>query len=143
LLIKAVQGRSKDELLSSYLWHYGPLAPKIDYIARGSFKEKHPPEIRGTGYVVHSLEAALWAFYRTTSFREGCLLAVNLGDDADTTGAIFGQLAGAYYGERAIPRAWKSKIAKREQIEDLADWLFERTVGISCRSKNTALPSNG
>jgi ADP-ribosylglycohydrolase len=59
--------------------------------AAGSFKRKEPPEIRGTGYVVESLEAALWAFARPSSFWEGALLAVNLGDDADTTGAIYGQ----------------------------------------------------
>jgi ADP-ribosyl-[dinitrogen reductase] hydrolase len=78
----------------------------------------------GTGYVVRSLEAALWAFYRSDSFRDGCLLAVNLGDDADTTGAIFGQLAGAYYAEDGIPQSWRGKLAKRELIESFADRLF-------------------
>ena len=72
-------------------WDEHPLTPEIDEIARGSFREREPPEIRGSGYVVRSLEAALWAFDRSESFREGCLLAVNLGDDADTTGAVFGQ----------------------------------------------------
>ncbi|MDP2644144.1 MAG: ADP-ribosylglycohydrolase family protein [Desulfobacterales bacterium] len=74
------------------------LCPEIDEIACGSFKRKEPPQIVGSGYVVKSLEAALWAFARSSSFREGCLFAVNLGDDADTTGAIYGQLAGAFYG---------------------------------------------
>jgi len=64
---------------------------------------KDPPVIVGSGYVVKSLEAALWAFSRSSDFREGCLLAVNLGNDADTTGAIYGQLAGAYYGVEGIP----------------------------------------
>jgi ADP-ribosyl-[dinitrogen reductase] hydrolase len=76
-------------------------------VARGSFKSKQPPVIKGTGYVVNALEAALWAFYRSESFREGGLLAVNLGDDADTTGAIYGQLAGAYYGVEQIPSEWR------------------------------------
>jgi ADP-ribosyl-[dinitrogen reductase] hydrolase len=74
---------------------------------------------------VESLEAALWAFSRSDSFREGALLAVNLGDDADTTGAIYGQLAGAFYGEEAIPPAWKAKLAKRELITDSADRLID------------------
>ncbi|HBY77548.1 MAG TPA: ADP-ribosylglycohydrolase, partial [Cyanobacteria bacterium UBA11148] len=71
----------------------------------------------GTGYVVKSLEAALWAFYHSQSFEEGCLLAVNLGDDADTTGAVYGQLAGAFYGEQGIPQSWRDKLAYRDLIE--------------------------
>ena len=69
--------------------------PEIAEIAAGSFKQKNPPAIAGTGYVVKSLEAALWAFYyRSSTFERGALLAANLGDDADTTSALFGQLAG-------------------------------------------------
>ena len=130
LLVGAVNGVSKDELLSERYspvpgyWTESPLAPKIDEIARGSFKRREPPEIRGTGYVVKSLEAALWAFYRGDSFREGCLLAVNLGDDADTTGAIYGQLAGAFYGEQGIPEAWRARLAQRPLIESFAEQLF-------------------
>lgn len=74
----------------------------------------------GTRYVVRSLEAALWAFYRSDSFRDGCLLAVNLGGEADTTGAI----VGAYYGEDGIPQSWRGKRAKKEWIESSADQLF-------------------
>jgi ADP-ribosylglycohydrolase len=76
-------------------WKRHALTPEIVEIANG-FKHKEPPEIIGTGFVVRSLEAALWAFHRSDSFREGALRAVNLGDDADTTAAIYGQLAGAY-----------------------------------------------
>lgn len=67
-------------------------------IAAGSFRRRNPPKIRGTGHVVRSLEAALWAFHRSSDFRDGALLAVNLGDDADATGAVYGQIAGAFYG---------------------------------------------
>jgi ADP-ribosylglycohydrolase len=88
-----------------------------------SFKQKNPPEIRGTGYVARSLEAALWAFYHGNSFREGSLLAVNLGEDADTTGAVYGQLAGAYYGEAGIPEKWR--VAWRERIEQYAEKLYD------------------
>src|SRR5437879_1439712 len=76
-------------------WDEHPLTSEIDEIACGSFRHREPPEIEGTGYVVKSLEAALWAFHRGGSFQEGCLMAVNLGDDADTTEAVYGQLAGA------------------------------------------------
>jgi len=98
---------------------------EIDEIASGSFKHRNPPEIRGAGYVVQSLEAALWAFYHSNSFREGCLLAVNLGDDADTTGAVYGQLAGAFYGEQGIPQTWRLRLAQCHLIESLAGQLLE------------------
>jgi len=70
------------------------------------------------------LEAALWAFHRGASFREGCLLAVNLGDDADTTGAVYGQLAGAYYGEAMIPEEWRRKLTQHDLIVGLANRLL-------------------
>ena len=130
LISGAVNGASKKKLLSDHFspvpgyWKEKPLVAEIDEIASGSFKHKSPPQIRGTGYVVKSLEAALWAFYHSDSFREGCLLAVNLGDDADTTGAVYGQLAGAFYGEEEIPESWRSKLALRDLIESFADRIF-------------------
>jgi ADP-ribosylglycohydrolase len=98
---------------------------EIKEIAAGSFKGRQPPEIKGTGYVVKSLEAALWAFYHSNSFEEGCLKTVNLGDDADTTGAIYGQLAGACYGKEGILESWRAKLAKHDLIQSFADQLFE------------------
>jgi ADP-ribosyl-[dinitrogen reductase] hydrolase len=92
-------------------------------VARGSFKRRRPPEIVGSGYVVRSLEAALWAFHTTDDFAAGCLAAANLGDDADTTAAIYGQLAGVYYGLDAIPEDWRRRVAMRAMIIDLADAL--------------------
>ena len=130
LIIGSIEGRSKEELLSpgfcpvSNLWKEKPLAPKIAAISDGSFKEKDPPEIRGTGYVVDCLEAALWAFYRSSDFKTGVLLAVNLGEDADTTGAVYGQLAGAFYGVDGIPREWRDKIAMRSLIGEYAGKLL-------------------
>ena len=130
LIVGAVNGASKEELLAGHYspvetyWQQCPLVHEIDEIAAGSYKRKKPPEIEGTGYVVKSLEAALWAFYQSDSFRSGCLLALNLGDDADTTGAVFGQLAGAYYGEDSIPQSWRDKLAKKRLIESFADQLF-------------------
>jgi ADP-ribosylglycohydrolase len=83
----------------------------------------------GSGFVVRSLEAALWAFHRPDSFREGALRAVNLGDDVDTTGAIYGQLAGAYYGINAIPRDWIERLALCELISEKATALFDFSNG--------------
>ncbi|MCB0196589.1 MAG: ADP-ribosylglycohydrolase family protein [Anaerolineae bacterium] len=148
LLIGAVNGVEKSELLAERYspiagyWQENPLAPEIDAVAAGSFKTKMPPlspnpivgklgfsatnesHIKGTGYVVDSLEAALWAFYRSQSFEEGCLLAANLGDDADTTAAVYGQLAGAFYGEEGIPSKWRTLLTMRALIEDVADRLY-------------------
>jgi len=94
-----------------------PLHPEIAAVASGSFRRKAPPDIRGSGYVVRSLEAALWAFHDAADFRQAVLRAVNLGDDADTTGAVCGQLAGACWGEHGIPEAWRNGLAGRETIE--------------------------
>ena len=130
LIVGALKGADKEALLSDRYspvegcWEARPLVPEIDTIARGSFKHRDPPQIRGTGYVVDSLEAALWAFHRSSSFEEGCLMAVNLGDDADTTGAVYGQLAGAYYGVQAIPAHWRDKLTNRTMIESMGDALF-------------------
>jgi ADP-ribosyl-[dinitrogen reductase] hydrolase len=86
-------------------------------VAEGDFHEKQPPEIAGSGYVVKSLEAALWAFHDARDFREAVLRAVNLGDDADTTGAVCGQLAGACWGESGIPVEWLQALARKDMIE--------------------------
>ena len=130
LIAAAVNGVAKDVLLSerycpiSGYWEAHPLVAEIDEIAAGSFNRRQPPEIKGTGYVVKSLEAALWAFFNSSSFAEGCLLAVNLGDDADTTGAVYGQLAGAFYGEGGIPAKWRSPLAYLPLIASFGDRLF-------------------
>jgi len=131
LIAGALVGATKEDLLSNCYaplpdyWKEHTLVPEIEDIARGSFKEKNPPEIRGTGYVVRSLEAALWAFYKSKTFEEGCLMAVNLGDDADTTGAVYGQIAGAYYGEGGIPHEWVSRLALKTLVVSLADRFTE------------------
>ena len=131
LIVGAVMGENKANLLAQHyspaagLWEREPLCPEVDEVAGGSFASRQPPDIEGSGYVVRSLEAALWAFHRSDTFRQGCLLAVNLGDDADTTAAIYGQLAGAYYGIDGIPRGWRDVIARGELILGLADGLLE------------------
>ncbi|MDR2637249.1 MAG: ADP-ribosylglycohydrolase family protein, partial [Zoogloeaceae bacterium] len=93
------------------------------------YRTKTEEAIRGSGYVVESLEAALWAFARTESFAEAILMAANLGDDADTTAAVCGQVAGAYYGERGIPPHWLERLALRAEITALADALGRRREG--------------
>lgn len=130
LIVGALQEASKEELLSQKYspvkeyWLHRPLCPEIEEVSLGSFKTKEPPEIQGSGYVVRSLEAALWAFHKTDNYKDGCLLAVNLGDDADTTGAVYGQIAGAFYGEAELPENWRAKIAMPDVIKKFADKLF-------------------
>jgi ADP-ribosyl-[dinitrogen reductase] hydrolase len=95
-----------------------PLHPLIREVAKGSFRHKQPPDIEGSGWVVKSLEAALWAFHNAETFEEAVLRAVNLGDDADTTGAICGQLAGAFWGESNIPESLRSGLARIDMLEN-------------------------
>lgn len=129
IIVGALEGRSKEELLSERFvtdrLGASPLSPKVAEVLAGSYKDNEPPFIRGTGYVIKSLEAAFWAFFKSSTYEEGVLLAVNLGEDADTTAAVYGQLAGAYYGYEAIPKSWVEKLAYRELIEELATGLYE------------------
>ena len=131
LLFGALHGVNKSTLLSAGYcpveghWKERPLADKIAEIANGSFKHREPPDIKGSGYVVESLEAALWAFHKSRDFRDGALLAVNLGDDADTTGAIYGQIAGAYYGVKSIPAKWRDLLTMNDEITSMADSLYD------------------
>ena len=132
LIWGALNGIDKKELLSAYYspvngyWDEDEMVSDLSDVASGSFKKKNPPEIIGAGYVIQSLEAALWAFHNSDSFEEGVLKAVNLGDDADTTGAIYGQLAGAYYGLDGIPDRFKGKIVMKEVILSYAEGLYDK-----------------
>lgn len=130
LLVGALGGRAEDELIGggafapvAGLWEGKPLHPEIAAVAAGSFRAKQPPAIRGGGYVVEALEAALWAVHTTGGYEAAVLAASNLGDDADTTAAIAGQLAGALYGVEGIPARWRERVAMRDEILGLADAL--------------------
>jgi len=121
-LRRALAGASKEEML------FGTepeiiASPAIKAIARGAYRTKNVDEIHGTGYVVQSLEAALWCFLTTDTFKEAVLKAANLGDDADTTAAICGQIAGAFYGVSGIPTGWLERLAMREEINKLSEQL--------------------
>ncbi|MGB1257975.1 MAG: ADP-ribosylglycohydrolase family protein [Thiolinea sp.] len=123
ILRNALQGKDKFEVITEH--QETSYAAKIAAIQTGEFLMKSRHEIRGSGYVVDALEAALWCFYRTDSFREAVLRAANLGDDADTTAAICGQVAGAYYGYDGIPPEWLDKLYWRQEIVEMAEGLFK------------------
>ena len=106
----------------------GIRTPEILRIADGSYTEKGSENIRGNGYVVDSLEAALWGFWNSDSFEQAALMAANLAEDADTTAAICGQIAGAFYGERGIPRRWLEKLYMRTEISVLEGQLVSHSL---------------
>lgn len=141
LLIGALKGVSKEELLfNNYCvvpeyWNENSLSKNIKDIASGQYKNKTRDEIFATGYTVKTLEAALWAFYNTNSFEEGALLAVNLGNDADTVGAVYGQIAGAYYGMSGIPNKWINIVHQGLLIETMAEQLYQLAQSINKKSK--------
>lgn len=124
ILCRLLDGGGKASVVFDDSGHRWPTAEVIE-IARGGYRTRDQAAIEGSGYVIKSLEAALWSFATTESFEDAILRAANLGDDADTTAAVCGQLAGACYGAAGIPSRWLEKLAMREEIESLADRLFE------------------
>lgn len=125
ILARALAGEPKDALVRHTSVSLSEA--KVIGIANGSYVHKEREGIAGTGYSVASLEAALWCFQHTDSFEAAILAAANLGDDADTTAAITGQIAGAFYGLSAIPDRWLGKLHAREKIEDLSRRFHDRT----------------
>ena len=121
-LAEAISGRSKHEILAP---RKSSRTPRVAEILDGKWKGRTRSEIKSSGYVIDSMEAAIWCVARSTGFREAILLAANLGDDADTVAAITGQLAGAIWGASAIPEPWLAKLAWSERIGKLADDLQE------------------
>ena len=129
ILLKALAGETdKEKLLpeSTAL----SLPESLSCLSNQDFRSPSDSDIVGSGYVVQSLEAALWCFWHTTSFEAAILAAANLGDDADTTAAICGQLAGAYYGSQHIPKHWKQQLYRSDDIRLMA----RRLAGAAQRS---------
>jgi ADP-ribosyl-[dinitrogen reductase] hydrolase len=122
MICAALAGGSQDEILFAHdLDQF--TCPKVREIAAGNYQYKDAKAIRGSGYVIDCLEAAAWCFWRTDSFREAVLMAANLGDDADTTAAVCGQIAGAFYGEGGIPVEWLNRLVMADEIRSMADRL--------------------
>jgi ADP-ribosyl-[dinitrogen reductase] hydrolase len=117
ILRAAILGADFERALTQAHGEYGPVVAPI---IAGSWRGKQRHQISSSGFVAHSLEAALWCVASTDNFDDAVLLAANLGDDADTTAAITGQLAGALYGASAIRKSWLEKLAWRDRIEALA-----------------------
>ena len=122
LLHCALSGMDKQSILACQI--YQPTTIKIQAIQQQDYQHKYISQIKGSGYVVESLEAALWCFLYTDCFEDAILLAANLGDDADTTAAICGQIAGAFYGIQGIPDTWREKITLADDIIAFANQLL-------------------
>ena len=133
LIVAALQGETKEQILDQDFYqnhinwfHEESLHEEILKISQGSYKKEggYDDGIRGKGYIVNALEAALWAFWADqNSFQKGVLAAINLGDDTDTTAAIYGQLAGAFYGYRNLPSNWIEQLYAKKFIETLSKWI--------------------
>ncbi|MGO8739738.1 ADP-ribosylglycohydrolase family protein [Rhodoblastus sp.] len=121
MLVEAIGGARKEEVLRAREAGH----PDLKEVAAGNWRRKSRHEISSSGYVVHTLEAALWCVERTENFADALILAVNLADDADTVGAVTGQLAGALYGRVGIPERWLDVLAWRDHIERRAVDLLE------------------
>jgi ADP-ribosylglycohydrolase len=132
VLAGLMSGEDRDTVLSRdwkallQLNEMKPLHPLILEVAQGCYRQKEPPAIEGAGWVVKSLEAALWAFHDAATFEEAVLQAVNLGDDADTTGAVCGQLAGAFWGESNIPRSLRTGLARVDMVENALAGILDK-----------------
>ncbi len=122
ILARCLLGTPKDQILRAS--DLALAEPAVAGLAAGAYRNKRDDQIAGTGYAVASLEAALWCFDRTESFGEAILKAVNLGDDADTTAAIVGQIAGAFYGVEGIPAHWLEHLWLKDSIVGLAEAIY-------------------
>ena len=122
IIHRALTGALREQLFEPIAGEWSSVG--IASLASHDYRTKSEREIRGTGYVVESLEAALWCFAATSDFRSAILRAANLGNDADTTAAICGQVAGAFYGHASIPEPWRNKLTMHDDIVDMADRLL-------------------
>ena len=121
LLAEAIAGSPRADLLA---WRTFEGAPAVARVMAGSWRGRPRNRIRSSGYVVHTLEAAIWSVARTGDFRNAVLLAANLADDADTVAAVTGQLAGALYGLSGIPDSWLERVAWKDRLLEAAQRLL-------------------
>jgi len=122
-LSRALRGLPRSNVLN--LGHLPIESERIRALVASDHASKSTAQVSGSGYVVESLEAALWCYAIHDNFRDAVLEAVNLGDDADTTAAIVGQLAGATYGASGIPEGWLGRLHLAQEIATLADALHQ------------------
>ena len=132
LIVGSLNGSSKEKLvadIAAFNWSESESEPDgiatrfSKYKTIKDWSETAPSQIKSSGYVVDTLEASLWAFFSTPTFKDGAIKVVNLGDDADTVGAVYGGIAGAFYGFDAIPDSWLQGLQRRQVVEGIATKL--------------------
>ncbi len=130
LIWAALNGYTKEQMLQPYFspcsdLDFNHLHDDVERVFKGSYQNMADEDLNPTGYVVDSLEVALWGFFHFDNFEDGLLSVVNLGGDADTTGAIYGQLAGCYYLAQEILPIYKQKVAYSVFIYELTEKLLD------------------
>lgn len=128
LVVRTLKGGSKEDMCKSIAGgEYGPeLEKRFGALRTPADWEQRPEKsVNSSGFVLSTLDAALWSFFSTATFEAGAIRAVNLGEDADTVGAVYGGLAGAFYGIDAIPQRWLSQLVKQELIEGVLEAVLK------------------
>jgi ADP-ribosyl-[dinitrogen reductase] hydrolase len=133
LLLDAIDGLPQEQVLRPRPW---PDNKDVDAIAQGSWIGKPRSEIRSSGNVIDTLEAALWSVAQADNFRDCVLIAANLGDDADTVAAVTGQLAASLWGTSGIPAEWVRRLAWSLRIRKLGAALYDGRNPVPNTSKN-------
>lgn len=123
IIVSLLKGASKDDVPRNELCGSFE-CPKVNGIACKEFLTKTRDEIQTTGYVIHTLEAALWAFMKTSSFEEGVYLLAKMGKDVDTCCCVYGQIAGAFYGYSSIPQRWLDSLQRKSLLADIGTQLM-------------------
>jgi ADP-ribosyl-[dinitrogen reductase] hydrolase len=132
VLCRAICGADKNDILSLCASTSWP--PTVQAIGAGSWRGKSIADLDSTGHAIGTMESALWSFATTSSF-EACLIAaVNLGHDADTVGAVAGQIAGAHYGLGGIHEPWLSSVHRKSDLIEIGRSLFQKGAEVVKRS---------
>lgn len=130
----ALQGVDKETLLAPDFaaeglpWARSPLVPEVEALRQGDYLSKPSFTLEAPENLLSILQAALWAFGHGKHFKDGALKAVSLGGKSEVVGAVYGQLAGAYYGAQFMPDNWLRVLAHREALEELAERLWRATL---------------
>ena len=137
LIAGAINGFSKEKLLSKDFIKKDGLRSEVVSVINGSYRIDKL--YRPTGYVINTLETALMAFYRFDNFKDGLLHVISLGDDTDTVGAVYSQLAGAYYGYSNIDQKYKKEVQKHDMIYSIAQKLYDKSIEVPQESIDKVL----
>ncbi|CAG8154124.1 unnamed protein product [Penicillium nalgiovense] len=134
LVCKVMNGETKKQLfhaVSVFPFTHHALKERLSlsrYRTISDWKAKEPSDMKSSGWVVDTLECALWAFFKYDTWKDGALAVVNLGGDSDTAGAVYGGLAGSFYGFDAIPDKWVDGMQNKGFIGSIAGALSDGIV---------------